>query len=456
MHGTITPQTVDTVRNAARPLTGRSEDWDPLLDAIGDRRSLVLIGEASHGTQEFYHARAEITKRLIHEKGFTVVAWEADWPDALRVHRYVRGRSPDRTADEALSGFQRFPIWMWRNMVVRDFVQWLRQRNETRPQDTPEAGIYGLDLYSLHRSIESVIRYLEQIDRNAAQEARNRYACFEPFGEDPSFYGYLAGSGRSLSCEEEVVTQLLELHRRAADFLSRDGQIAAEELFYAQQNARVAKNAEAYYRALYRGRPNTWNLRDTHMVDTLERLLEHLRATPGSTPPKAVVWAHNSHLGDARATQMGRRGELNVGQLIRQRHPGKAFLIGFTTDRGTVIASSEWDEPAHRKHVRPSLEDSYERLFHETGVPDFLLMLRNGAASELATRLSEPLLERAIGVIYRPETERWSHYFEAQLARQFDAVIHYDVTHALKPLPGTHAFAPETDADLPETFPSGE
>jgi erythromycin esterase-like protein len=435
------------IHESAHPLEGGRQDYDPLMDLIGDAR-FVLLGEASHGTHEFYKARAEITKRLITEKDFTVVAWEADWPDALRVNRYVRKTSQDADAEEALRGFQRFPTWMWRNADILDLVGWFRSHNAKRPASAPKVGVYGLDLYSLHSSMDAVVHYLEQIDPEAAKEARERYSCFEHFGTDPQAYGMTASQHRSLSCEDDVVGQLIELQRRAADYLRRDGRIAADELFFAEQNARVAKNAEHYYRAMYRGRPNTWNLRDTHMVDTLDDLMHHLERQ--GEQPKAVVWAHNSHLGDARATQMGERGELNVGQLVRERHGRECVNVGFITYTGTVTAASDWGAIAERKHVRPGMEDSYEALFHEANIPNFLLVIRRNR--KMVEHLKTPHLERAIGVIYRPDTERWSHYFHASLSQQFDAVIHFDETRAVEPLERT---AEWEEGELPETYPSG-
>src|SRR5688572_29202198 len=318
-----THNTLDTLRRAAYPLAGTSADFDPLLDLIGDRR-LVLLGEASHGTHEFYRARAEITRRLIAERGFTAVAVEADWPDAYRVNCYVRGRGDDRSAAEALGGFRRFPTWMWRNADVRDFVEWLRAFNDGRAADTPGAGFYGLDLYSLYGSIEAVLGYLDKVDPEGARRARERYGCFEHFGEDTQAYGWAASAGLADSCEQQAIQQLLDLQRRAADYARRDGRVAEDEYFYAEQNARLIQDAEAYYRTMYRGHVSSWNLRDCHMADTLDALLAHLsRNVPRA---KIVVWAHNSHLGDARATEMGRRGELNLGQVARMRYDDDAVL----------------------------------------------------------------------------------------------------------------------------------
>jgi erythromycin esterase-like protein len=417
------------------------------MDLIGDAH-FVLIGEASHGTQDFYHERAEITKRLIQEKGFTAVAVEADWPDAYRVNRYVRGVDDDTTSTDALSGFQGFPTWMWRNTEVVNFIDWLRQHNDAVPQNATKAGFYGLDLYSLHTSIKAVLSYLDKVDPEAAKRARDRYSCFDHFSkEDTQSYGYAATFGLIEPCEDEAVNQLLELQRRTAEYVQRDGPVAEDEFFYAEQNARLIKNAEEYYRSMFRRRVSSWNLRDRHMADTLDQLVAHLDRQGGRT--KVVLWAHNSHLGDARATDMGDAGELNVGQLVRQKYDRDAVLIGLTTYTGTVTAASNWGAPAERKRVRPALPDSYEALFHNTGMSRFLLNLRSD--SKMVTGLREPRLERAIGVIYRPDTERMSHYFDARLSDQFDAVLHLDETRALEPLERTVHW--ET-GDLPETYPS--
>jgi len=434
----------ELVREVAQPFTGSANDYDVLLDLIGDSR-IVLLGEASHGTHEFYFERAAITKRLIAEKGFTLLAIEADWPDASRAHRYVRGTSADANANEALSGFRRFPAWMWRNTVVVEFVEWLRGFNKDVDPKRAPAGFYGMDLYSLHASIHAVLSYLQKVDPDAAKRARVRYSCFDHFSREPQEYGYAATAGATESCEDAVVEQLAELQRRAGEFLSRDGEMAAEELFFAEQNARLVKNAEQYYRSMFRGRASSWNLRDRHMVETIEALVAHLN---GSRQPKAIIWAHNSHLGDARATEMSQHGELNVGQLIREHYGGEAVLIGFSTHHGTVTAASDWGAAAQRKNVRPALEDSYEELVHQTGLPRFWIDLRN--AGDKIGVLYGPRLERAVGVIYRPETERLSHYFHARLPKQFDAIIHIDETRAVEPLERTSIW---DQGELPETYP---
>lgn len=435
---------LDRLASAVLSLTGRLADLDPLLDEIGDSR-LVLIGEGSHGTEDFYRTRADITRRLIEERGFAAVAAEADWPDAFRINRYVRNVSDDADAHASLGSFRRFPQWMWRNSVIRDFVRWLRDYNDAHP--ARQAGFYGLDLYSLHESMHAVIAYLDAVDPDAADRARERYSCFDHFGPDAQSYGLATSYGTAEPCEDAVVEQLVELHTNAARLAMQDGKAAEDEFFSAKQNARLAKNAEEYYRSMFRGRVSSWNLRDLHMGETMDALLDYL-TTRNGRPAKIVVWAHNSHLGDARATEMGEDGELNLGQLARTRHGNAAFLIGQTTYDGTVIAASDWDQPAQRKTVRPGLTGSYEGLFHDIEPEHFLLSLRQHGDA-VPTRQ----LERAIGVIYRPETERISHYFEAELARQFDAVLHHDRSSALTPLDPI----PEGARDeAPETFPTGD
>jgi len=421
-------------------------DLDRLIDEVGQAR-FVLVGEGSHGTHEFYQTRARITQRLIEEKGFGAVVVEADWPDAWRVSRWVRGFDDDRDADIALSGFKRFPQWMWRNEDVLEFVQWLRRWNDSLAGSRLKVGFYGMDLYSLYTSVEEVLKYLEKVDPAAARRARFRYSCLGHFGEDPQAYGYAASFDLSKSCEDEVVAQLVELRRRASEYAERDGRVAEDEYFYAEQNARSIANAERYYRSMFEGSVESWNVRDRHMVETLEALVDYLDGQAG--PTKAVVWAHNSHLGDAWATEMGERGEVNVGQLVRERWGmEQTRLVGFSTHTGTVTAATNWDEPAQTKRVRPSLEGSWERVFHDVS-GNFLLMLRGMSDGEL---MREERLERAIGVIYRPQTERISHYFGARIGEQFDAVIHIDQTSAVRPLEVMGQVAPVEEE---ETFPTG-
>ncbi len=435
---------IAAVRHGALWFEQGPDGLAPLVDAIGDAH-VVLIGEASHGTHEFYRVRADLTAALIQQKSFNIVAVEADWPDAYRANRWVHLTSGDADSVDALGDFTRFPRWMWRNEVVVEFLRWLRTFNiGWPPQD--RVGFYGLDLYSLHSSIHAVLEYLQKVDPDAARRARARYACFDHFGTDAQSYGYAATVGLSPSCEEGVVAQLVELQKRAAEYANRDGFVAQDEYFYAEQNARLVRDAEQYYRAMFGGRVESWNVRDTHMMETLDALLDWTRRRAGTA--KAVVWAHNSHLGDARATQMGEWGELNLGQLVRQRHDGDAYLIGFTTHTGHVTAARDWDEPAERRHVRPSLAGSYERLFHDVGLERFILLLDDATLRAALT----PRLERAIGVVYKPETERGSHYFRARLPNQFDAVIHIDTTDALRPL---ELWAAQEAPDLPETYPTG-
>lgn len=430
-------------------LTGAQEDFDPVLQLVGDAR-LVLLGEASHGTHEFYRIRAEITKRLIRETGFTSVAVEADWPDAYRVNRYVRGRSVDDDASEALSGFRRFPQWMWRNADVLDFVGWLRAHNDGLRAEQ-RAGFYGLDLYALHSSIEAVLAYLRIVDPEAARRAQARYSCFDHFGTDPQTYGYATSLGLGPSCEAAVVAELTDLRRASAEYARRDGHLEPDDFFYAEQNARLVRNAERYYRAMFGNQATSWNLRDRHMAETLEALIT-FHESRLSRAEKVVVWAHNSHLGDARATEMSMRGELNVGQLVRQRHGLDAVLVGFLTYEGTVTAASDWDKPAERKRVRPALLGSYEALFREWGRGERENRFVNLTGSDPIMRsLAEPYLERAIGVIYRPETERHSHYFHARLTQQFDGVLYYDTTRAVEPLDRTGLWE---RGEVLETFPS--
>jgi erythromycin esterase-like protein len=441
-------QVMREIVNGAYRISGEARDYDPLLERVGDAR-LVLLGEATHGTHEFYRIRAEISQRLIEEKGFHAVAVEADWPDAFRVHNFVRGRGDDSNPDQALGSFERFPRWMWRNTDVHDFVVWLRGYNASTSR---KVGFYGVDLYSLNRSIESVLRYLDKVEPEAAKRARERYGCFDHYGDDSQLYGYTTALGMSKTCEDEVVHQLVDLQRRAADLAMRDGRVAEDEFFSAEQNARVVRNAERYYRAMFSDRLSTWNLRDQHMAETIDNLLDHLDARVGRS--KIIVWEHNSHLGDARATEMSARGELNVGQLVRLKYASETVLVGFTTYSGSVRAADNWDSPDKIKRVRPGLPGSYEELFHEAGIPAFLLVFDGHA--ELARGLADPRLERAIGVIYRPETERLSHYFHARLPHQFDAVIHVDETRAVVALGGPEERASHVVEHEPaETFPSG-
>jgi len=432
-----TRSTAALIAEAAEPLPDFD---DPAFGRLFDRFAharIVLLGEASHGTSEFYRARAAITKRLIEAHGFTIVAVEADWPDAAAIDRYVRHK-PARVGAEP--AFQRFPTWMWRNAEVDAFVGWLRNRNAGL-SEKKMAGFYGLDLYNMNGSIRAVIDYLDRVDPAAAAIARERYGCLTPWRTDPAGYGRMALNEGFARCEAGVVTMLRDVFAKQHDYSAADG----DDFLDAAQSARLVANAESYYRTMYYGAAESWNLRDTHMFDTLEMLL----AAKGRAA-RAVVWAHNSHVGDARFTEMGQvRDELNIGQLCRERHGKAAQLIGFGTHGGTVAAATDWDGPMEVKRVNASRPDSYERQSHDSGVPRFLLDLREGVHPALRRRLEQPLLERFIGVIYRPDTERWSHYSMAVLPRQFDAWLWFDGTSAVTPLPTLQREGDE------ETYPFG-
>ena len=435
------------LERSAHPVVGAAGDYDALISRVGTCQ-FVLIGEASHGTREFYAERARITRRLIEECGFAAVAIEGDWPDSYRVNRYVLGESQDPDAETALRSFQRFPTWMWRNREVLEFVNWLRSHNDATTPSTPKVRFYGLDLYSLAASMEAVVAYLDRVDPAEAQRARERYGCFDRLGAgEGQAYGYALAYQGALPCEGEVVAQLIALRAHASDYLRRDGMNAFDEQFFAEQNATLVRDAEEYYQQMYRAEVSSWNLRDRHMANTADALIEHLgHHTPH---PKIVIWEHNSHVGDARATGMAARGELNVGQLARQRYHERAALIGMTTYDGSVTAARGWGEAFERRRVRPARADSYEALLHEVRPPSFWIATDE---SPVRNALDAPRLERAIGVIYRPETERQSHYFPAKLADQFDAVVHIDRTHAIEPLEPTPLW---TVGEPPETFPTG-
>jgi erythromycin esterase-like protein len=431
-----------TIRSHARRLDDGPQDYDALLDMVDDH-AFVLLGEATHGTHEFYEMRAQITRRLIDERGFDAVAVEGDWPDAYRINRYVRGVG-DASLDAAFGDFERFPTWMWCNRDVRDFVQWLHARN-TALDASGRVGFYGLDLYSMYRSADAVIAYLEQVDPAQAAEARRLHACLDHV-RDPQEYGIAAATGLRRPCREAAAKLLSELVRKAPDYGAGNGR-GPDEQFCAERNASVVLDAEHYYRGMFGGRANSWNLRDKHMVDTLHALRRHLRAE--GRRGRIVVWAHNSHLGDARATQMGQRGEWNIGQLLREDvGPDKVLLVGFTTYTGHVTAAHDWDRPPERRWVRPAHQDSYEHLLHATRLDRFFLPMQG----EVVRALDGPLLERAIGVIYRPETELASHYFSAMLPAQFDAVFHLDETTAVEPLEVHEQWIRH---EPPETWPSG-
>ncbi len=424
------------VRESAEPFDSiEYADLGPLLERIGDS-SVVLLGEATHGTSEFYRMRDRITRALITHHGFTAVAVEADWPDAARIDRFVRGRPPSRTEFEA---FSRFPTWMWRNREVSEFVARLRDHNTSVGEPRAMVSFHGLDLYSMYTSRDEVITYLHRVDPEAAAVARTRYACLTPWQHDAAEYGRAVVSGRFAGCEDGVIATLSDLLRRRLDYSTGSG----DEYLDAAQNAVIVANAEGYYRVMYTGSRASWNLRDQHMFETLQ-VLRPARG-PGA---KIVVWEHNSHVGDASATEMGARGEHNVGMLCRREYGDDAFLVGFGTDHGTVAAASDWGGPLQVKSIRPSLSQSYERIFHDTGTEAFVLHLREPRRADLRDELAAPRLERAIGVIYRPEPELQSHYFQASLPTQFDEYIWIDATTAIHPLasrqvpgsPGTYPF----------------
>ncbi len=409
------------IREVAEPFQEVEDaELGPLLERIGDAR-LVLIGEATHGTSEFYRLRARITRELIRSRSFNIVAVEADWPDAMRVNRYVRGQS---SGERPWRAFARFPTWMWRNHEVLDFVEWLSAWNGGRPAEGA-VGFFGLDLYSLYTSIRLVLDYLDRVDPVAAKVARERYGCLTPWEGDAATYGRAATSGRYRVCEREAVEMLRDMLKSRLEYSERDG----ERYFDAVQNARLIADAERYYRVMYYGSVDSWNLRDRHMFETLQALLAF--HGPDS---KAVLWAHNSHLGDARATEMGVRGELNIGELCREAYRGRTFSIGFGTDHGNVAAASMWDGPFTKMQVRAAHPQSYEYLCHESSVPAFFLHLREPAREEVRFELENPRLERAIGVVYRPETELASHYFHAALPHQFDEYVWFDETEAVRPV----------------------
>ncbi len=408
----------------------------PLLERIGDC-PVVLLGEASHGTSEFYRMRAHITRELIRHRGFTVVAVEADWPDAAHIDAWVRDRPATAPRPAA---FSRFPTWMWRNREVASFIDWLREHNRLVEDPLQEVAFCGLDLYSMFRSRDAVLEYLDRVDPEAATTARARYGCLTPWEHDPARYGRAVVTGQFAGCEDGVVSTLSDLLRQRLDYAVRDG----DAFLDAAQNALVVANAERYYRVMYQGSVDSWNLRDHHMYETLQTVRTH--RGPGT---KVVVWEHNSHVGDASATEMGARGEHNVGMLCRREYGDDAFLVGFGTDRGTVAAASDWGGPLEKKAVRPADSRSYERICHDSAVPAFLLHLRDPVRAELVDELMSPRLERAIGVIYRPETELQSHYFQAVLPRQFDEYIWFDQSSAVTPLP-----AAEMEG-APDTYPFG-
>ncbi len=412
-----------------------SVDLAPVLERIGDAK-VVLLGEASHGTSEFYRMRERISQELITRKGFRFVAIEGDWPDVARLDHYVRHFE---YPPSEWTAFARFPTWMWRNNEVRSFIDWLHGHNGGGKLESRVA-IYGLDLYSLYTSIRSVLKYLDEVDPESARVARQRYGCLTPWQTDPATYGHAALTGTFRTCETEVVRMLADILHKQSDYAAHDG----ERFMDAVQNARLVTDAERYYRIMYYGSRASWNLRDTHMFETLKTLLAF-----HGPQAKGIVWAHNSHIGDSAATEMSARGEYNIGHLCRKEFGNGAYCIGFGTHSGTVAAASNWDGPMEVKTVLPSLQQSYEWLCHETGRPQFMLPMRGRLAGGVRTRLAGPRLERAIGVIYRPETELASHYFQAVLPVQFDEYIWFDETRAVTP------FATMELEGLPDTYPFG-
>lgn len=447
-------EVVDSLRAAAHRLTGSRHDLDGIVERAGQHR-IVLIGEATHGTHEFHRMRMDITRRLVTEYGFSVVAAEADWPDAYRVDRYVRGVGDDPDALASLSDFRRFPAWMWRHTDMLEFVAWMRAHNEQRAQGVPPVRFMGLDLYSLRASIAAVIDYLDRVDPDEAAAARQRYACFDHVGAEGQAYGLAIATKGSLPCEDEVVLQLVRLRALAESVLRRDGDTAADEYFSAEQNAVLVRDAEEYYQQMFRAEVSAWNLRDRHMAATLAAVIDHFDTRPGLhalADVKVVVWAHNSHVGDASATGMAARGELNLGELVRRRDDRDAFIIGFSTYDGEVAAASGWDSPVRRRVLRPALAGSVEDLLHHVALDGPRDLWLDCSDHRVRAALSDLRLHRAVGVVYRPETERASHYLTARAADQFDLLIHLDRTSAIEPLEtGEHW----NRADTPDTYPTG-
>lgn len=426
------------IETAADPVEDiDSVNLDPLLNRIGDSR-VVLLGESTHGTSEFYDMRARITKDLIERKGFDFVSVEADWPDAAHIDSFVRSTDVEPVEEKA---FSRFPVWMWRNEQVVEFVNWLKTYNDELEKAGQMIGFHGLDFYSMYSSIRAIIQYLGDIHPELAEIAKNRYGCLTPYENNPATYARAAMSGRYKKCEDDVVAMLRKLTGSRIQLLSGDG----DRYFDALQNARLVRNAEKYYRSMYYSSKSSWNVRDTHMFETLESLLDYY-----GPESKAVVWAHNSHIGDASATEMGARGEHNLGQIARENPDIKTYHIGFGTDHGTVAAASEWSGKMHVKKISPSVSDSIEKIMHQTPIQDFILPIHKDGHKSLTGELEESRLQRAIGVIYRPETELQSHYFQASLSNQYDEFIWFDETEAVEPLQIT-----SKEKGVPETFPFG-
>jgi protein-L-isoaspartate(D-aspartate) O-methyltransferase len=437
--GSGAPDLSKLVREVAEPIDDiETASIDALLERIGDAR-LVLLGEATHGSSEFYRMRTRITQELVRRRGFRFVAVEADWPDASRICDFILGGARRTKLD--FTPFSRFPTWMWRNEEVRDLVGWLRAFNADHPDR--RAHFHGLDLYSMFTSIGAVLHYLDEVDPAAAAVARHRYGTLTPWQKDPAAYGRAVLVGRYQSSETAVVAMLRDMLAQRMAYAERDG----ERFFDATMNARLVADAERYYRAMYYGAATSWNLRDTHMFDTLRSLFAF-----HGPDAKGIVWEHNSHVGDATATEMSARGEHNVGQLCRAEYGDGAYIVGFGTDHGTVAAAHDWDAPMERMSIVPAREGSYERVCHDSGVPAFTMHLRRPRRIAVREDLEAPLLERAIGVVYRPDTELQSHYFHASLPRQFDEYIWFDATHAVIPLPEPVRVRRE---ELPDTTPFG-
>jgi erythromycin esterase-like protein len=411
----------DEVRDLARPLRSPA-DLDPLLDRIGSAR-IVAIGEASHGTHEYYAWRAALTRRLIEERGFGFVAVEGDWPDCYRVNRSVRlrpGADPDPR--DALDAINRWPTWMWANDDVVDFCRWLRDWNAGRPEES-RVGFYGLDVYSLWDSVHAVVGWVRENEPQHLDQALRALRCFEPFGEDGAEYAFAARMVPT-SCEQAVVDLLHRLCEERAQAVDGEG-ADPEARFSAERNAAVVVGADRYHRSMMEGSASSWNVRDTHMADTLDRLLAH-------TGGKAVVWEHNTHIGDARATDMADEGEINIGQLLRERHGEQdVVLVGFGGYRGGVIAADEWGEPMRRMSVPAARARSVEALLHDAVGADALIVVPRGERSRW---LDRRLDHRAIGVVYRPSRERWGNYVPTVLGRRYDAFLYLEDTTPLQPL----------------------
>lgn len=418
---------INTIRNTVNPLSNDPKSYYPLLDRIADAH-FVLLGEATHGTSQFYAARAQITSLLIKEKGFNVIAVEADFPEVQPINQFLKDSQFRKSTAESLDGFKRFPIWMWKNKEMLSFIEQLKDINLQKPPEKKIA-FYGMDLYSMYSSIEAVISYLDKVDPDAAQMAKKRYACFYRYGSDDDSYGQ-AMSYVKENCQKQVVDQLIELQKKRNEYLQENSLQGNEELFYAEQNAKVAKDAEQYYREMFSRRVKTWNLRDLHMADMVDEVSNHVKKISGTS--KIVVWAHNSHVGNALATEFSESEELSLGQLVLFRHWGDAYLVGLTTYNGTVAAASQWGAKVEKKTLNPALDGSYEELFHNTDIKSFMLDF-NDLPSDLNT-FKQNHLERSVGVVYTPESERVSHYFNARMADQFHAVIHIDHTSAVEPL----------------------